>query len=118
MDKQNFTMEEAISHQMDDTRDGRVALGSFVKDINYGRIGRVVQIHTKCPESQAWINGQEKPYSKWEQEAERWISVLIHNGGSIVVTENRLKVIKPFKMKNNWYAHYFGINDSHFGGNI
>ena len=53
MDKENFTIEEAIRHKLDDTREGRVVLGDFVTESNYGRKGRVTAIHTDCPESQS-----------------------------------------------------------------
>lgn len=116
MDKENFTIEEAIRHKLDDTREGRVVLGDFVTESNYGRKGRVTAIHTDCPESQSCIDGQTIPVTKWEQNAERWISILLDDGGSIVVTENKLTVVEPFKMRNNWYAHYFGINDPYYDG--
>ena len=110
MDKKNFTMEEAIAHQMDDSREGRVYLGVFVEEGRYGRRGRVVNIDIQCPEGKEWLKAQRIPFTKWEIQAERWISVLVDNGGSIITTENHLKIVEPFKLNNNWNVHYFGKN--------
>jgi len=100
---------EDIRYQLDDDREGRVALGDYV-DAPHGMTGRVTKIHHQCPEDKGWIGMQSPAYSQQELARERWVSVLVHNGGSICVTENRLRMCKKFKLNNSWAGFYFGKN--------
>lgn len=57
---------------------------SLVRTRNaHHHVGLVTEVHTGCPESEAWIRGQKIPFTKNEIEAEYWVSIMVLGGGSV-----------------------------------
>jgi len=79
-----------------------VGLGDYVRD-DYDRLGRVTAIHHECPESDVWLALQEKPRRK----EGRWVSVLVHGGGSVTMPDDAAQRVEPFDFENPWSDFYF-----------
>lgn len=87
----------------------RPTLTAWVRD-QYGRVGRVTAIHHGCPESKAWIAGQQIPVTR-EQLDDYWVSVLLDGGGSVVQPIGTLTVMEVSpgqRLDNTWTDFYFG----------
>lgn len=94
-----------------------IVLGAYVRDNGYGRVGRVTDIdfsfgltsqaRNSSDGGEAWLAGQFIPVSD-EQRRGRWISILVHGGGSILVPADRVEVVDPFPFVNDMAALYFG----------
>lgn len=89
-------------------------LGDFVRTThleNLGRqyVGRIYDAHFSCPEGDDWLAMQlhlgPDPMI-WKKC--RWVSILVHQGGAIVVPEQVVEVIEPFELDNNNKRMYFG----------
>ena len=90
-------------------RTKHIRLGDYVETEFHGHKGRVTgiaQYFGDTNESDVWFTHQEPAYQP-EQKMERWISILCHNGGSVMVAESRVKQIGKFAFKNPWAAEYF-----------
>lgn len=94
-----------------------IVLGDFVEtDVHHHR-GRVYQVHPGwpaglgCPESDGWMAGQQ-PESLLPYKQERWISILVHNGGSVVVPSVLAHRVEPFDFVNNYANQYFRKEES------
>lgn len=89
-----------------------IVLGDFVETNAHGHCGRVYKVHPSwpadhgCPESDAWMAGQQ-PESMTPYRYERWISVLVHNGGSVVVPSALAHRVDPFPFDNDYANQYF-----------
>lgn len=99
-------------------RDGRpIILGSYVRSARHGHIGRVTDIDLSFAftgeagrhddDGEGWLAGQTIPVSE-EQRQGRWISILVHNGGAVLVPVDSVEVIEPFPFVNDFAAFYFG----------
>ena len=88
-----------------------IGLGSYVKTRRYGQLGRVYQVHTGCPEDREWRDLQtfadDDPDPGFEMG--RWLSILVHNGGSVVVPDWDVVEVVPFELDNTWGNYHFGV---------
>lgn len=89
-----------------------IVLGDYVETDTHGHRGRVHQVHpgypagSGCPESDAWLAGQQpEPLTIYKNE--RWISVLVHGGGSIAVPSALAHRVEPFNFVNDYANQYF-----------
>ena len=84
-----------------------ICLGDWVRD-QYGRIGRVVAKHYRCPEDEDWLSVQAIPISS-AQRQEPWCSVLVHRSGSVVQPISTLARLDdpPPALENTWTCFYF-----------
>jgi len=78
-------------------------IGDFVETTNgTGLRGRIYDAHFMCPEGAAWPMGQQFLGSDPQRFRNcRWVSVLVHDGGSVVVPEQFVRVIEPFALNND-----------------
>lgn len=83
-----------------------IVLGDFVETTTHKYRGRVTDVHHWCPESDAWLAGQQ-PEPLTHRKMDRWISVLVHDGGSVVVPDDLARRIEPFEFRNPWASFYF-----------
>lgn len=91
-------------HPMDS--DANAFVGDFVQT-PFVR-GRVYAVHHRCPEGAAWRSMQDADLTPQEKDGEgRWVSVLVHDGGSVVVPDRLVSVIPPVPMTNLWTTFYF-----------
>ena len=83
-------------------------MGDYVQD-HLGRKGRVYAVHFSCPENKSWLALQRHlPGSDPEAWRDaRWVSVLVHNSGSVVLPEQMLTIIEPFSFANASAGFYF-----------
>ena len=82
-----------------------IYLGDYVAD-DYGRLGRVYNVYYSCPQNTDWLTIQLHPFTDAERK-ERWMSVLVHDGGAIVTCESRLTRVEPFILFNTSEDFYF-----------
>ena len=76
--------------------------GDWVKDTNYGYVGRITKSQSKV--STSWYEGQAKKPSKGRDQT--WYSVLVASGGSVLVAEQNLKPWKPVKRPSAHFKYY------------
>jgi hypothetical protein len=91
-------------------------LGDFVHTINgTDYTGRVYDAHYSCPENDAWLRGQmhlgDNPMA-WANV--RWVSILVHKGGAIVVPDVLVEKVEPFLLDNNSSGFYFPLSERSF----
>lgn len=79
-----------------------IVLGSYIID-SYGRRGRVIAIHSGCPEDQSWLQSQDTPMPG----DGRWVSALVEGGGSIHSHDGFVALTQPFDLENDWESFYF-----------
>lgn len=85
-------------------------LGDYVIDSD-GRKGRIYDVHVSCPEGAAWLMGQKLLGANPTRFKDcRWVSILVHGGGSIVVPEQLVTVIEPFEFENDWEKMHFRVD--------
>lgn len=75
-----------------------------------GQVGRVYQVHYRCPESQEWRNqlGIYDELTEEEREGKgRWVSVLVHDGGAVTYPDRLVRVLPNRAVINNSMAFYF-----------
>lgn len=82
-------------------------LGDYVETSTYGYRGRVTDMHHRCPQGEAWLVGQ-RDQSVREHVEEPWVSILVHNGGAVVVPRATTRVVAPFPFVNDFAKFYFG----------
>ena len=63
-------------------------LGDWVRVLPWGHIGRVYQVHDRCPESAEWLAMQACPVPKALAD-KRWCSVLVAGGGAVAAPISR-----------------------------
>jgi hypothetical protein len=84
-------------------------LGDFVRTTHGTNMtGRVYDVHYQCPESDFWLRGQKflgDDPTVWKEC--RWVSILVHTGGAIVVPDQLVEVVEPFDLDNNNHGMYF-----------
>jgi len=89
-----------------------VVLGDFVETVVHRHRGRVYKVHPGfpagpgCPEDDGWLAGQQ-PVPLTDRKYERWVSILVHNGGSVVVPSSLVHRVKPFEFANDYANQYF-----------
>ena len=85
-----------------------VRLGDYVETSIHKHRGRVTDISEWCDagNSNAWFRMQTPPYDK-AQKMERWITVLVHGGGSVCVAESRVGIVEKFDFSNPYADKYF-----------
>lgn len=82
-------------------------IGDFVED-HLGRKGRVCAVHNSCPEKDSWLALQRHlPGEPMAWKEARWVSILVHNGGGVVLPEQMLTVIPRFELAHNCAGLYF-----------
>jgi hypothetical protein len=88
-------------------------LGDFVEHINEPRLkGRIHQVHWSCPEKNTWLRGQTLlGPNPMQYKDGRWVSILTHEGGAIVVPDSFVRVIDPFPIRNNNMGMYFPLDE-------
>ena len=80
----------------------QVRLGSYVRTSRHGYTGRVYEIHDHCPESAEWIRGQEIPLEgEYAEGLGTWYSILVHDGGAVVVPADSVELIDPIEGFDN-----------------
>lgn len=84
-------------------------LGDFVVHINEPKQkGRIYKVHYSCPENKTWLRGQRLlGPDPMQHKDDRWVSILTHEGGSIVVPDSFVRVIDPFPIRNSSIGFYF-----------
>lgn len=80
-------------------------LGDYVRT-NYGQTGRVTEVHHWCPQDAAWLMGQADARMRDHRDSP-WVSVLVHNGGSVVVPGALCEQVEPFDLVNDFAVVYF-----------
>jgi len=85
-------------------------VGDYVETTEgYGYRGRITNVHVSCPEGAAWLMGQKGLGSDPQRfEDCRWVSILVHGGGSVTTPEQFVRVIEPFEFENDWAHFHFG----------
>jgi hypothetical protein len=78
--------------------------GQYVQTIRFGWRGRVYKLHGSCPEGMEWFRAQGLPESK---RLLPWASVLVHEGGSVCVPVDDLRLIAPFDFRNPYAQDHF-----------
>lgn len=68
--------------------------------------GRVTQIHHFCPESDAWLACQTDTSVRTRKD-DPWASILVHQGGAVVIPFEYVKVVEPFDFDNEYGLFYF-----------
>lgn len=81
-------------------------LGDHVTTRVYDHKGRVYKIHDECPEGPAWLMGQASPAMR-EFADGPWVSILVHEGGSVVMPIPLVDVVQPFPFQNPYASKYF-----------
>lgn len=76
-------------------------LGDYVTVPAYGYKGRVCDASYGCPESDGWKAMQSYDVSGEETKSARWVSILVHCGGSVTFPETMVEPCEPFLLKNN-----------------
>lgn len=99
----------------------RTPLGAHVRTTPGSRAaadeltGRVTEVHAYgCPESDAWLRGQRLLGDDPARFADaRWISVLVHGGGAVVLPDLPAYVerVEPFTLDNLYAVDYFPADD-------
>lgn len=82
-------------------------LGDYVQTAD-GRRGRIYDAHFACPEDDAWLAGQlllGPDPTVWKRC--RWVSILVHESGAVVVPEQFVTVVEPFEFDNRSSKMYF-----------
>lgn len=88
-----------------------IVLGDYVITDHHGHRGRVYKVHPGypagfgCPEDDQWLRGQSIPV--WEYKSERWLSILVHEGGAVVAPAALCKRVDPFPFENRYANQYF-----------
>jgi hypothetical protein len=85
-------------------------LGDYVETLNTGFRGRVTDVHFGCPESSTWLSLQQSlGPNPMEFQNVRWLSVLVHGGGSIAIPDDPQFImhVEPFDLDNVWADEYF-----------
>lgn len=86
----------------------KAGLGDYVKTNTYGYTGRVYAVHHGCPEGAAWMEAQMVPIREEAKTATyRWLSILVQDGGAVVVPEYDAEKIASFTLDNPWTTHYW-----------
>lgn len=85
-----------------------IRLGDYVETIFHKHRGRVTDISEWCDagNSNHWFRMQTPPYDK-AQKMERWITILVHGGGSVCVAESRATITSKFDFVNPYADKYF-----------
>lgn len=86
-----------------------VRLGDFVTTKRHDHLGRVYMIHHSFKdtrESMDWFHGLV-PALEESTLTERWISILAHGGGAVLVPESDVVLASPFEFDNPWANTYF-----------
>lgn len=81
-------------------------LGDYVETQVYGHRGRVTQVHHSCPQGAAWLMGQSDPRVR-EHKDGHWVSILVHDGGAVVLPSSLVDVVEPFEFRNDYASMYF-----------
>lgn len=89
-----------------------IVLGDYVETDTHKHRGRVYKIHpgwpagSGCPESDEWLAGQQpEPLTAYKND--RWISVLVHEGGAVTVPASLAHRVEPFDFENGYAKQYF-----------
>jgi hypothetical protein len=87
-------------------------LGDWVRT-QHNQIGRVTRIHLQCPQDDDWIELQSIPVTD-DQRTEPWVSVLVHDGGSVVQPRSTVEVLTdhPARLNNRCSDFYFRSDHS------
>lgn len=94
-----------------------IVLGDYVETDTHGHRGRVHKVHPGypagfgCPEDDQWLAGQQ-PHPLTAYKKERWVSILVHGGGSVVVPSAFAHRVDPFPFENDYANQYFRQEDS------
>ena len=99
-EREQDTMENRTEH----TR-----LGDYVETTAHGHRGRVTsidEIFADTGSTNFWFRQQKPAYDKADK-LQRWISILVHGGGSVCVAESRVKSVEKFDFSNPYAAKYF-----------
>lgn len=87
-------------------------LGDWVRVLPLGFIGRVYQVHHRCPESAEWLAQQAFPVSE-DLVRKRWCSVLINGGGAVSAPISRCELADehPGTLVHPFAGMYFRQED-------
>lgn len=85
-----------------------IRLGDYVETVFHKHRGRVTDISEWCDagNTNAWFRAQNPPYDK-AQKMERWVTILVHEGGSVCVAESRAAITSKFDFVNPYADKYF-----------
>jgi len=85
-------------------------LGDYVSTKRHSYSGRIYakyHLFSETKESQGWFNDQIPQISKTDL-IKSWYSILVKNGGAILVPESDIiEKHKPYKLNNMWEDFYF-----------
>lgn len=90
-------------------KENEARLGDFVTTNKHGHRGRVYMIHHnfgETGESMDWFRAQVRALEE-SMLKERWISILCHEGGAVLVPESEVVLTAPFEFDNPWAGTYF-----------
>jgi len=98
-------LQKKVSWGQDD-----IKLGDYVSIRKSPYKGRVYKKHlyfADTGESNAWFEKQEPGYDPVVKNYP-WVSVLVKNGGAIVVPISAVdEIVEPFDLSNPWESFYF-----------
>lgn len=86
-----------------------LTVGSYVRTKVYGHRGRITRLHDRCPEGPGWLAGQQAPEMR-EYADGPWVSLLVHQGGSVTMPVPLVEVVEPFDFTNRHADRYFGVD--------
>lgn len=88
-------------------------LGDFVEHIHEPSLkGRISNVHYSCPENNTWLRSQTLlGPDPMQYKDDRWVSILVHEGGSIAVPDRFVRVVDPFPIRNDSIGMYFPLDE-------
>ena len=85
-------------------------LGDYVQTERYGYQGRVCAKHHSFKDTgltQDWFDSQQISF-RGSSVNESWYSILVRDGGSVLVPEKSItEMLEPFELNNPWESYYF-----------
>lgn len=96
--------DETLDNSVEHTR-----LGDYVETTVHGHRGRVVGIDgifADTGHTNFWFRQQKPAYDKADK-LQRWVSILVDGSGSVLVAEDRVKLVEKFDFSNPYADEYF-----------
>jgi hypothetical protein len=99
-------IEAFLNDQPPAPAEERLAVGSYVRTTVYGHRGRISKMHDACPEDATWLAEQRAPEMR-EHANGPWVSILVHEGGSVCMPVPLVEAVEPFEFSNRSAHNYF-----------
>ena len=87
-----------------------ITAGDCATTLTHSHRGIVTEIHAGCPEGKGWIAVQEVAIRPEALAPDYpWVSILVHNGGSVVAPLHDVRAIETFPVENPYLDEYFTV---------